>query len=1251
MNKRTILTGVFVVAFVLLCCSARANASSQPYLNGHGINFGTGNKYVSETDISLDGPVRLTFSRTYNSQSTVSGVLGYGWSASFTEKLIDATSTITLVRSDGRNVRFAANPDGSFTSALGASETITRITGGFQLTKANQEVHTYESQGRLTTIAYANGTGLTYAYTGDQVASITDSLGRTLTFTYTGDYLTNLATPAGNVTYSYDGNGNLTAVTRPGIEIQTYEYAPSGDNHNLIGIIDATGVRLQNLTYDSSDRVVTSSLAGNTDSVTIGYPSLLTRTVTDAQNVVSTYELDVQQGVARVKSFTGPGCSSCGLDTGSSYLYNSHQQVSSMTDANGIITAYTYDTKGNRLTETEASGAPLARTTTTTYTTNNQPATISVPSVSNPGQQMVTTLTYDAQGNLLSRRRAGYSGATAISEVTNYTYNAMGQLLTVDGPRADVNDTLTLAYYPNDPSQGNNRAQLHTVTDALSQTTTYEDYTPLGKPGTITDSTGLITTLTYNFRGDVLTRTTGGLTTAYSYDPAGRLQTVTLPGSRTIIYTYANNRVASITDAQGNAITYSYDAAGRQTGRHIHDPGNVLTFTLGLSYDQAGNLSKRTYADNAEEQIAYDPVRNLVQATNPLGTVTEYSYDGLRRMLTQGMAGQVVATLAYDSRDNVTSVTDARNHVTTSAYDDFGNVRSVSAPDTGATISAFDAAGNLLTRTNARNQTISLTHDALNRPLRLSYPGAARDLAFTYGAGGRLSAVQEEESSRSFSYNSLGQLTAETRTLGTVTATIGYGYNASTGELASMTYPSGRVVSFAHNAAGQITGIQVDGVPLASSIEYLPFGPVKRATLGTLSLGRSYDRRYQVSRIQAGPLDYTYTRDKAGQVLAVTNLPSPTTADITETAAIEGDSNRITGLTGATAKSYSYDATGNIIIDGTLAYTWDALNRLVKVEQAGAVVATYGYDSQNRRIRKSVGDRTIHYHYDMNNLLIAETLADGTPLRDYFYLGGEPLALREYKTNPGTYYFLNDHLGTPQQLVKPDGTVVWKAAYLPYGEAQIQHGTVTNNLRFPGQYFDSETGLHYNWHRFYDPSTGGYISADPIGLRGGMNLYTYVGGNPVNWFDPNALTKIDVDTAGGIMTVDPEKSGEPPYKMPITSGRGECTNEPKCSDQENAGPIPLGNYTANIDDISDPSLIGDIARNARGDWGDWRVPVKPSPGIDTKGRGGFFLHGGRISGSAGCIDFGGGRFGDPSTDKLKKDILNDPDGIVPITVH
>jgi len=194
-----------------------------------------------------------------------------------------------------------------------------------------------------------------------------------------------------------------------------------------------------------------------------------------------------------------------------------------------------------------------------------------------------------------------------------------------------------------------------------------------------------------------------------------------------------------------------------------------------------------------------------------------------------------------------------------------------------------------------------------------------------------------------------------------------------------------------------------------------------------------------------------------------------------------------------------------MVSDGITTFTWDGLNRLVKVEKAGATVAEYGFDAANRRIRKTVGAVTTHYLYDLNNQLIAETGLDGTVLREYIYLDGEPIALREYQTNPGTYYFINDHLGTPQQLVDGMGTVVWQAAYLPFGQAQIVTGTVTNNLRFPGQYFDAETGLHYNWNRFYDPETGRYISADPIGLAGGMNLYAYVGGNPVNAVDPWGL--------------------------------------------------------------------------------------------------------------------------------------------------
>ncbi len=99
----------------------------------------------------------------------------------------------------------------------------------------------------------------------------------------------------------------------------------------------------------------------------------------------------------------------------------------------------------------------------------------------------------------------------------------------------------------------------------------------------------------------------------------------------------------------------------------------------------------------------------------------------------------------------------------------------------------------------------------------------------------------------------------------------------------------------------------------------------------------------------------------------------------------------------------------------------------------------------------------------------------------------------------------NDHLGTPQKMTDSSGTVVWAADYKPFGEATITVGTITNNLRFPGQYFDAETGLNYNYFRDYNPVIGRYIEKDPIGFRGGINLFAYVGGNPINRRDSRGL--------------------------------------------------------------------------------------------------------------------------------------------------
>ena len=129
------------------------------------------------------------------------------------------------------------------------------------------------------------------------------------------------------------------------------------------------------------------------------------------------------------------------------------------------------------------------------------------------------------------------------------------------------------------------------------------------------------------------------------------------------------------------------------------------------------------------------------------------------------------------------------------------------------------------------------------------------------------------------------------------------------------------------------------------------------------------------------------------------------------------------------------------------------------------------------------------------------------------YQNGNLVAIKLHGTQAGIYYVISDHLGTPQQIVDSAGTVVWKTAYLPFGKAQVLTETITSNIRFPGQYYDAETGLHYNWNRYYDPDTGRYLTPDPIGLTGGLNLYAYVAGNPVNLVDLWGLSAL-----GGVLT-------------------------------------------------------------------------------------------------------------------------------------
>ena len=163
------------------------------------------------------------------------------------------------------------------------------------------------------------------------------------------------------------------------------------------------------------------------------------------------------------------------------------------------------------------------------------------------------------------------------------------------------------------------------------------------------------------------------------------------------------------------------------------------------------------------------------------------------------------------------------------------------------------------------------------------------------------------------------------------------------------------------------------------------------------------------------------------------------------------------------------------------------------------------------------GQRT-YYHYSDQGL-VAELDATGTLLKSYGYKPGSPWGTDPLYVRQGgrNYWYLTDHLGTPQQIAAENGAVVWQAQYEVFGKAEVDAGSsVTNNLRFPGQYYDAETGLHYNWNRYYDPEAGRYTQTDPIGFEGGdVNLYGYVGGKSVNFIDPLGLAYFSYRPLGG----------------------------------------------------------------------------------------------------------------------------------------
>jgi RHS repeat-associated protein len=656
-------------------------------------------------------------------------------------------------------------------------------------------------------------------------------------------------------------------------------------------------------------------------------------------------------------------------------------------------------------------------------------------------------------------------------------------------------------------------------------------------------------------------------TTAFADELNGLLTSmtsITSPGNVTLTYVYDDaHRLTSIRDSAGNKIVFELDGLGNRKQTQIQTGAAQVLMANSATFDSLGRLLTRVGAANQTTRYEYDSNGNLTKLIDPRNAATVNAFDALNRLKQSTDALNGVTKTAYDLRDNVTSVTDPRLHATTYAVNGFGFVTSTTSPDSGTTTFTYDLAGNVKSHTDARKIVTNYTYDALDRPLTRAFPSAtAENVTFVYDstAGGnygigRLTSLTDSAGTASFVYDAYGNRVSEKRTVAGIVYTTGYGYDLA-GNLARITYPSGLIVTYSRDPLGQVAQVSVQSGSagpvqiLASSIAYMPFGPVQGLTLGNgVQVANSFDFDYRLTGTQASlgsaPLQSLgLTYDPASNIESIADAISPSLSQgfqynlgghVTRGTGVYGTDNytydamgnRLTrslvkatttsttyaytaantrllsAATGSTTLTYTYDANGSVTarkLGNTTqaAYTYNADARL-----ATAAGATYKYNAFGQRQSQTVTGGGTHFLFGPDGALLAEHNVQGGLVRNYIYLNGRPLAVVDGAG--AVSYILTDQTGQPQKMLNANGTITWHRVAGVFGDTVSQPvgATAANPLRFPGQQQDAATGLYYNYSRDYDPATGRYLEADPIGLEGGINLYAYVGANPVTRIDPD----------------------------------------------------------------------------------------------------------------------------------------------------